>query len=505
MLLPEFFSGQNKFQRAVVGLWPFIEGIIQSSDHGYIMIGTYNDSQDADIFVTKFDVTGSLEWSKSIGRAGQQQGFSITEASDGGYVGIAGSYGQHFQAIFKIDIDGNFIWEKSINRYELLDLKKIITTNDGGYAVVGRIFGPPPQIYVAKFNSSFTFQWQKVINGGGNAFIESIIQTTDGGFAISATSLNGNGGEDFYVIRLNQAGNLIWMKTIGGAGDDEAYDLVQTNDGGFVCVGGTKSFGAGSEDVYIVKVDLNGDLLWTKTIGGDGDDYGTSVIQTIDGGMVLAGVTSSYPIGLYQMYLLKLNATGLLLWTKIFDSGGDAEGNYIVNCSDGGFAIGGDYTTNNQRGMLLMKFDNSENTCGTFTTGGVISSGGTTGSVGTIENESGYIDSGLGLLATSNGSMINICNSTGIDSQVFQNIVLTIESNPFLQNFIINVSIQNSSSNNILALFDLHGKKIFEKRIGNLSNGVHSYEINCNNIPSGMYICSLQSSEGIYKKKIVKE
>ena len=151
----------------------------------------------------------------------------------------------------------------------------------------------------------------KTIRGPENEWGNSLIQTADGGYAIAGTTTSfGAGGEDVYVIKLDASGNLQWTKTIGGKKEDAGISLIQTSDGGYAIAGYTKSFGAGGEDVYVVKLDADGKLQWTKTIGGENDDRGFSIIQTSDDGYAIAGSTTSFGARGRDVYVIKLDRNG---------------------------------------------------------------------------------------------------------------------------------------------------------------------------------------------------
>jgi len=157
----------------------------------------------------------------------------------------------------------------------------------------------------------------KAIGGKNDDEGNSLIQTSDGSYAIAGTTKSFGAGErDVYVVKLDANGNLQWTKTIGGKEDDKGYSLIQTSDGGYAIAGVTKSFGAGERDVYVVKLDAKGNLQWTKTIGGPKDDWGLSLIQTSDGGYAIAGSTISFGAGEWDVYVVKLGANGNLQWTK---------------------------------------------------------------------------------------------------------------------------------------------------------------------------------------------
>ena len=138
----------------------------------------------------------------------------------------------------------------------------------------------------------------KAIGGPEDEEGNSLIQTSDGGYAIAGSTTSfGAGGADVYVVKLDAKGNLQWTKTIGGPKDDRGFSLIQTSDGGYAIAGFTISFGAGSGDVYVVKLDANGNLQWTKTIGGPASEEGNFLIQTSDGGYAIAGYTGSFGAG----------------------------------------------------------------------------------------------------------------------------------------------------------------------------------------------------------------
>src|SRR3989304_100374 len=155
-------------------------------------------------------------------------------------------------------------------------------------------------------NSFSQTTFQKTFGGTSDDWGFSVQQTTDGGYIITGTITSfGAGYEDVYLIKTDANGNTLWTKTFGGTSSDEGYSAQQTTDGGFVITGYTGSFGAGIDDVYLINTNGSGDTLWTKTFGGIGIDYGLSAQQTTDGGYVIAGVTQSFGGGIDAFYLLK--------------------------------------------------------------------------------------------------------------------------------------------------------------------------------------------------------
>jgi hypothetical protein len=186
--------------------------------------------------------------------------------------------------------------------------------------------------------------WTRTFGGVGLDIGWKVLQTEDGGYAIlGLTNSFGAGGYDIYLIKTDANGDTEWTKTYGGNLDEIAGGIQQTSDGGFIISGSTGSFNAIIIDIYLIKTDANGDTLWTRMFSLDDDDNGTDVRQTADGGYILTGFSSSTgSAGGYDMILLKTDAVGNLLWTRFF--GGDASDySYSVRqTTDGGYIIAGE-------------------------------------------------------------------------------------------------------------------------------------------------------------------
>ena len=127
-----------------------------------------------------------------------------------------------------------------------------------------------------------------------------------------STSSKGAGSNDFWVIKLDHQGNMIWDKTFGGRSYDWAQSLIQTTDGGYAVAGATSSKGAGDRDFWVIKLDSQGNMVWDKTYGGSDGDWAASLIQTTDGGYMIAGGTSSKGAGGKDFWVIKLDVQGNL-------------------------------------------------------------------------------------------------------------------------------------------------------------------------------------------------
>jgi hypothetical protein len=180
--------------------------------------------------------------------------------------------------------------------------------------------------------------FEKSFGGSNNDSAACVRKTMDGGYIIcGSTKSFGAGNYDVYIVKINADGSKSWTKTFGGSGSDYGRSIQQTADSGYVITGSSNSFNFGDNNVYLIKTDVNGDLMWSETIGGFGDDGGNSVIETSDGGYAVTGF--SEVMGHKTVYLLKTLPDG----TRIFESNlaSEGEGNSILQAADGGFVING--------------------------------------------------------------------------------------------------------------------------------------------------------------------
>lgn len=180
--------------------------------------------------------------------------------------------------------------------------------------------------------------FQRNYGGVADDFGCKVIQTDDGGYLVAAiTESYGAGYRDIFLIRTNEFGDTLWTKTIGGLHDDQPNAMKKTSDNNYIIAGSTSSFGAGNSDVYLLKVDQNGDTIWTKTYGGSMDDQAHDVIQTSDGGYLVIGSTTSFTSGSSSVYAIRTDSNGDTLWTKTYEEKYDNMGCSVVQLSDGGF------------------------------------------------------------------------------------------------------------------------------------------------------------------------
>ena len=204
--------------------------------------------------------------------------------------------------------------------------------------------------------------WAKTYGGTGFNPLQSIHQTSDGGYIVAGfTNSFGAGGWDIWVLKLDSNGDIIWQKTYGGFFSDYATSIQQTIDGGYIMAGYTYYLEGLGEDSWVLKLDSNGIVSWQKTYGGSSDDTARSIQQTTDGGYIVQGVTASFGAGGTDIWILKLNSNGIVSWQKTYGGSGMEEAPSIQQTADGGYIVAGikDYSLFNSGDAFVLKIDSN--------------------------------------------------------------------------------------------------------------------------------------------------
>jgi hypothetical protein len=304
--------------------------IQQTNDGGYIVIGSINGEVSPghgseDMWVAKLNPIGDIQWVNILGGDGLESGRSIQATTDGGYIAVG--------------------YTTSSNSGD-------VGLNHGGF-----------DVWVVKLNSAGTIQWQTVLGGSGDDSGFSIQQATDGGYILTGITDSDNtgnvglkhGGYDVWVVKLLTNGNIQWQRVLGGNGNDGGFDIQATPDGEYILTGITDSdnngdvgINHGGYDVWAVRLNPIGNILWQKVLGGEGDDSGFSIHLASDGGYILTGITDSDntgDVGLnhggFDVWAVKLNPAGGIQWQKVLGGSGDDSGFSIWQADDGGYILTG--------------------------------------------------------------------------------------------------------------------------------------------------------------------
>ncbi|MFH1321538.1 MAG: T9SS type A sorting domain-containing protein [Bacteroidota bacterium] len=329
----------------------------QTTDGGYIIAGTTFSfgSGKFDMYLVKTDGTGNIMWAKTYGDYWWDWGYSVQQTTDGGYIVGGTAYlgpGGYEACLIKTDANGNILWTKTYGGATYDYGYSVLQTFDGGYAIAGKTdsYGAGSyDFYIIRTDPSGNMLWTRTfgrfLDEGWYDDLFSIQQTADSGFVMVGSTESyapfGPGGMDVYMIKTDSEGNLLWSKIFGGTDEDYANSVKQTSDNGYIIAGYTWSFGAGWYDVYLIRTDAGGDTLWTRTYGNAEWDKGHSVLQTTDGGFIVAGSTGSFGAGNDDVYLIKTDANGDTVWTKTYGGAEDDQGWSVINTADGGYVIAG--------------------------------------------------------------------------------------------------------------------------------------------------------------------
>ncbi|MFC1654380.1 PQQ-binding-like beta-propeller repeat protein [Myxococcota bacterium] len=318
--------------------------VIKTSDGGYI-VGGYTQSfgeGENDLFILKLGESGDIVWQNSYGTSEGESTRKIVIANDGGFI-VADTYA----LVLKLDANGNIEWQKDYNDSDSRVLMDIEQSLSGGYILVGStsIPGGEPDAWVVEIDEGGTIEWQKSYDGHGNDAGYKVIKSSGGGYVLvgrfdgslgvmkisfvgeivwKRTFNVGNFnriqqtlddgyilvGDSGRVLKMDVNGEALWSKTYRGNGTDWLYDVLQNADGSYLICGSTNSFGAGEYDAWIIKLDDEGVVMWQKTYGGTGNDRFSSFVETQEGGYVVAGNTESYGGGQYDIWVLKLDSEG---------------------------------------------------------------------------------------------------------------------------------------------------------------------------------------------------
>ncbi|SKB52132.1 hypothetical protein [Maribacter arcticus] len=374
------------------------QAIIKTTDGGFAILG-YTGSTNGDIstkakeendyWLLKFDENSNLQWNKTYGGSKDDIGQSLAQTSDGGFIltgysmssdgDASNNEGFHDNWILKLDAQGNLEWETSYGFSGHDHSYDILEASQGGYFFTGflditsaRADGNTEkgnsltshgvgEFWGTKIDEEGTVQWRGYFGGTNNDRAHGVVQTKDGGFVMAGFTesddfdiSNTNGSYDFWVVKVDSFGNLIWEKSFGGEGIEVSYDIAKTSDNGFVVVGNTFSTNGdillnhGESDMWMIKLDEEGNLIWEQTYGGSQFDLAQAVVQSKDGGFLITGNTksddkdSSLNNGENDIWLVKTNAFGDLVWEKSFGGSGLDFGFDLLENTDGSILIVGE-------------------------------------------------------------------------------------------------------------------------------------------------------------------
>ena len=374
--------------------------VIATNDGGYAILGytsstdgdiTSKTTDDADFMLLKYDSQDELQWSKLYGGSNDDRGNQVLATSDNGFVvfgfsnssdnDVTENNGNSDFWVSKLDASGNIQWEKSFG-FSGRDYGTSLTlTSDGGFLLVGELDVTASggqgnslaarqhaggDFWAVKLDPNGTKEWSKFYGGTFTDTPQGVVQLNDGSYIISGFSdssdvdiTNNKGSYDFWVLKINNTGSLVWEKNFGGTEIDESYDIKKTTDGNIIIVGDTRSSDVdvsrnnGGADLWVIKITPDGDLIWQKNFGGSNFDAGRAIKNTSDGGFIICGSSRSSDRdfinkGQNDAWVIKISASGSTEWQQ-FVGGTDIDILYdVVEINNGAFIAIGESTSNNE-------------------------------------------------------------------------------------------------------------------------------------------------------------
>lgn len=304
------------------------QSVLQTDDGGFLVAGwtkSYGPGIPtyANVYLIKTNLTGDTLWTRNYGGADEDCGYGLQKTADSGFI-IAGSTkstgaGEEDMYCIKTDSTGDTVWSRAYGGAATDKAQAIACASTGGYLLAGNTFsfgpGTPDSSngYLVRIDDNGDTLWTRTFGGIGNDGFHGVCAVPGGGFVAVGWSSGSGLSVDLFMVRIDDNGDTLWTKLIGGTGHDDGFCIEPTPDGGFAIGGFTDSYGAGGLDVYHVKTDSLGSVLWTKTFGGTQWDFGQSIGATADGGVIMGGFTYSFGTGTpthCNAYLIKTDENG---------------------------------------------------------------------------------------------------------------------------------------------------------------------------------------------------
>jgi len=454
----------------------------------------------------------SIDWIEWYGGAKDDEAKCIRQTSDHGFILVGSTAskgaGQSDLWLVKTNAMGKVIWERTFGGNKFDAGISILQTQDGGFIIAGTTssFGNGnTDFWLLKTDKIGNELWHNTFGGLGNESCFNVCQTVDDGFILSGeTNSFGTGGKDIWVIKTDTFGNAIWNRTFGGEYNDRHGYVQNTSDGGYILSGTTNSFGAGGDDFWLVKIDLNGLSEWDKTFGGLLDDECRCVHVTQDNGYIVTGTTKSFGIEQGDVWLIRTDQLGNKMWSRYYGVPGGAGS--VCQTQNGGFIVAGwnSFCAKYYYDLWILITDAHGNRIWNEAFGSESASKG----YSILEaDDGGIIAAGsFGRESDSDACVLRVKSDVlpieMADSQVPATFSLDQNyPNPFNSETVISYQIPVDSKVK-LDIFDVSGDKVVTLVEKNQNPGYYNYQWNARGLPSGIYYYRIAVDEFAQVKKL---
>lgn len=337
-----------------------------------VIVGTCKSfgAKSTDICVSRMNDKGEMSWRLMLGGGKEDDGKSIIRTADGNLMvlGSTKSYAKNYDRdlyVAKISPEGNLIWQQSFGGDRVEFAGGITETDDGGVIVVGDTtsYGKGyKDIYIAKLNKNGKMVSSFVVGGDKEDSAQALTRTKDGNVVLVGYRETGRAGNtDFFVMKIDQNGKKIWSQVYGGDRSDLLNGVTATEDGGIVATGSTYSYNSENTDLSVMKLNAEGTMLWHKIYGFKYYEYGNDITNTSDGGVMIAGGTTTLGKGGHDAYLIALDNAGNVVWSHVYGNRGTDRVNAITQLSNGSLiAVGESDSYSRATKIYMMKIDKKE-------------------------------------------------------------------------------------------------------------------------------------------------
>lgn len=452
----------------------YCSDMARTSDGGYVLVGSSTSFNGADwlhpdFWIVRTDQNGDSLWSATYGGPSVESCRAIIGLEDGGFL-LGGSTDSFVSDdrysncwIVRIDSEGDSLWSRSIGASTISEVCRFFhRVDDNELLLVGDlvhdVFSSSHDVMIVGINSDGDSLWSQFYGGPQDERCVASLVVNDELIIAGSTNSYGAGYRDFWLLKTTLEGDSLWSRTYGGPSDDECTNIMQTSDGGFLLVGYTQSWDSRGRDIWLLKTDAAGDSLWSRIYGGITYDVGVDILEVPNSGFIIAAVSSVTSTGDYDSWIIKTNMSGDSLWTIIL--GRDEEDKLLsINWLDDG-------------SYLL---------CGTSSSYGA-----------------GSVDFWL----------VKTTPDTAIDATTPPRLIIPSDfklaayPNPFNPATTISFSLPATGPVSVVA-YDLMGRVVRTIMNQNLSAGSHTCTFAADDLPSGAYFLKLQHDQREAALKVV--